>query len=96
LILDEATANLDYATERDIRNVLFASGAHPTTLVIAHRYSMVEIADHVIVMQSGKVIDQGTVSELVDRGGWFAGFAAGRRGSPPQGHQQGTVIGVRA
>lgn len=76
MILDEATANLDYATESEIRRVLFASGTHPTTLVIAHRYSMVENADYVIVMEAGRIVDQGTVPELIARGGWFASFAA--------------------
>ena len=86
LILDEATANLDYATEKEIRKVLFAAGNHPTTLVIAHRYSMVEMADHVIVIDAGRIIDQGTVPELIARGGWFAGFAAGRRIATPHGN----------
>jgi ABC-type multidrug transport system fused ATPase/permease subunit len=86
LILDEATANLDYATEKEIRKVLFAAGSHPTTLVIAHRYSMVEMADHVIVIEAGRIIDQGTVPELIARGGWFAGFAAGRRIATPHGN----------
>jgi ABC-type multidrug transport system fused ATPase/permease subunit len=76
LILDEATANLDYATETDIRRAIFAPGPHPTTLVIAHRYSMVENADHVIVLDGGAVQDQGRVVDLIRRGGWFAGFAA--------------------
>jgi ABC-type multidrug transport system fused ATPase/permease subunit len=76
MILDEATANLDYATETGIRRAIFAPGSHPTTLVIAHRYSMIEHADHVIVMQAGNIVDQGGVAELIERGGWFAGFAA--------------------
>ena len=75
MILDEATANLDYAMEQELRHVLFAPGAHPTTLVIAHRYSMVEAADHVIVIDAGQIVEQGTVAELKARGGWFAAFA---------------------
>lgn len=81
MVLDEATANLDYATETEIRGALFAAESHPTTLVIAHRYSMVENADHVIVMEAGKIVDQGTVPELLARGGWFARFAASSGGS---------------
>ena len=79
MILDEATANLDYATESDIRGSLFAMTARPTTLVIAHRYSMVETADHVIVLDAGRVTEQGSVAELIARGGWFARFAASAR-----------------
>jgi ABC-type multidrug transport system fused ATPase/permease subunit len=76
LILDEATANLDYATESEIRRVLFAPGEHPTTLVIAHRYSMVEHADFVIVIDAGRIVAQGAVAQLLSRGGWFADFAS--------------------
>jgi ABC-type multidrug transport system fused ATPase/permease subunit len=76
LILDEATANLDYATEKDIRTALLHAPNRPTTLVIAHRYSMVEAADHVIVLDGGKVVDQGTPGELIARNRWFAEFAA--------------------
>jgi ABC-type multidrug transport system fused ATPase/permease subunit len=75
MILDEATANLDYATENEIRHALLNAPGHPTALVIAHRYSMVEGADHVIVMDGGRIVDQGTVPELMARGGWFARFA---------------------
>ncbi|HTU64562.1 MAG TPA: ABC transporter ATP-binding protein [Steroidobacteraceae bacterium] len=75
LILDEATANLDFATEREIRSALLESEDHATTLVIAHRYSMVECADHVVLLEAGRVIDQGTPAELVERNEWFAAFA---------------------
>ncbi|TAL02280.1 MAG: ABC transporter ATP-binding protein, partial [Rhodospirillaceae bacterium] len=59
LILDEATANLDYATETEIRHALLGQSLRPTTLVITHRYTMAEICDHVIVLQAGRVIAQG-------------------------------------
>lgn len=76
LILDEATANLDYATERDIRHAVLQRAPRPTTLVIAHRWSMVEHADHVIVLDGGQVRAAGTPAELIAAGGWFAEFAA--------------------
>jgi ABC-type multidrug transport system fused ATPase/permease subunit len=76
LVLDEATANLDYATEQEIRGALFAAPGRPTTLVVAHRWSMVERADHVIVLDGGQVAAAGTPAELVAQGGWFAAFAA--------------------
>jgi ABC-type multidrug transport system fused ATPase/permease subunit len=86
LVLDEATANLDYATEAEIRRAIFGDGPRPTTLVIAHRWSMVERADHVVVLDRGRVVEQGSPAELVDAGGWFARFAAGSRaGGPRQG-----------
>ena len=77
LILDEATANLDYVTEAGIRDALLKRGTHPTTLVITHRYAMAELCDHVIVLQAGRVIDRGTPAELLQRCEWFARFAAG-------------------
>jgi ABC-type multidrug transport system fused ATPase/permease subunit len=76
LILDEATANLDFATESDIRAALLHRADRPTTLVIAHRFSMVENADHVFVLDAGRVVEQGSVDELIAHGGWFARFAA--------------------
>lgn len=81
LILDEATANLDFSTESEIRKALLQRPDRPTTLVIAHRYSMVEDADHVVVIDAGRVVEQGTVEQLIARGGWFAQFAASAHGS---------------
>jgi ATP-binding cassette, subfamily B, bacterial len=75
LILDEATANLDYATETEIRHALLERVSRPTTLIITHRYSMAEICDHVIVLQAGRVIAQGTPAELNAANEWFAKFA---------------------
>ena len=76
LILDEATANLDYATETGIRRALLERASHPTTLLITHRYSMAEICERVIVLEAGSVIAQGTPAELVASCPWFAQFAA--------------------
>jgi ABC-type multidrug transport system fused ATPase/permease subunit len=76
LILDEATANLDYATESDIRHALLARAEHPTTLIITHRYTMAEICDHVIVLQAGVVAAEGTPADLLRTCPWFAQFAA--------------------
>ncbi len=85
LVLDEATANLDYATEAEIRRAILRRTDRPTTLVIAHRFSMVEDADHVYVLRDGVVAEHGSPSELIARGGWFADFAAAAAGSPPHG-----------
>jgi ABC-type multidrug transport system fused ATPase/permease subunit len=75
LILDEATANLDYATEAEVKTALNRMRRGRTTLIIAHRFSMVQDADHVIVLDAGEVVDSGTPHELMMRGGWFAHFA---------------------
>jgi ABC-type multidrug transport system fused ATPase/permease subunit len=76
LVLDEATANLDYATEGEIRDVLERMRGGRTTLVVAHRFSMVAIADQAIVLEEGRVSERGHPSELLRSGGWLARMAA--------------------
>ncbi len=75
LVLDEATANLDFATENDVRLALSKLSPRPTMLVIAHRYTMVKDAHRVFVLGEGRVIEQGSPDELISRGGWFADLA---------------------
>src|SRR5579859_2986389 len=75
LILDEATANLDFATEAEVKKTVKEVSKENTVIVIAHRYSMVKDADHVIVLSAGELMEQGTPTELVEKGGWFAKFA---------------------
>ena len=75
LILDEATANLDYATEAEIKKTINEIRKEHTVVVIAHRYSMVHDADHVIVLAGGEVLEQGSPKQLVAKGGWFTDFA---------------------
>lgn len=75
LILDEATANLDYATEAEVKKTVDEIRKENTVIVIAHRYSMVRDADHVIVLSQGKITEQGTPNELIEKGGWFSKFA---------------------
>ena len=76
LVLDEATANLDYVTENEVKQALSLLTPPPTKLVIAHRYSMVKDADHVVVLDRGRVLEQGAPAELIAAGGWFASLAA--------------------
>jgi ABC-type multidrug transport system fused ATPase/permease subunit len=75
LILDEATANLDYATEAEVKKTVEEIRKENTVIVIAHRYSMVRDADQVIVLSQGKITEQGTPDELNKRDGWFTKFA---------------------
>jgi len=82
LILDEATANLDYATELDVKAALDAMRLGRTTIVIAHRYSMVRDADRVIVLDGGRVVEDGPPSALLASGGWFARLAASAQEQP--------------
>jgi len=72
LVLDEATANLDYATELEVRGALEKISPRPTMLIIAHRYTMVKNADYVYVIKDGAVVEHGSPMELVAADGWFA------------------------
>ena len=76
LILDEATANLDYATEAEIRKTIDDIRRSTTILIIAHRFSMVRDADKAIVLDEGQIAEEGTPAELLQKDGWFAHFAA--------------------
>ncbi|MEJ2790952.1 MULTISPECIES: lipid A export permease/ATP-binding protein MsbA [unclassified Pseudoxanthomonas] len=72
LILDEATAALDNESERLVQNALQKLMPDRTTLVIAHRLSTIEHADKVLVLDQGRLVEQGTHAELLARGGLYA------------------------
>jgi len=72
LILDEATAALDTESERLVQDALNRLMPDRTTLVIAHRLSTIEHADQVLVLDQGKLVEQGTHAELLALGGLYS------------------------
>ncbi|MBV1915952.1 MAG: lipid A export permease/ATP-binding protein MsbA [Pseudomonadales bacterium] len=72
LILDEATSALDTESEKYIQQALERVMENRTTLVIAHRLSTIEKADKIVVMEQGKIIEQGTHTQLLEKDGQYA------------------------
>jgi ATP-binding cassette subfamily B protein len=81
LILDEATASLDIPSERQIQDALQTLLADRTAIIIAHRLSTVAIADRVLVMEHGRIIEDGTPEQLISGTGTFAQLHAAWRAS---------------
>ncbi len=71
LILDEATSSVDTRTEARIQKALLRLMAGRTSFVIAHRLSTIRDANHVLVIDDGEIVEQGTFRELLDKKGFF-------------------------
>jgi ATP-binding cassette subfamily B protein len=76
LLLDEATSALDAHSERMVQAALESAMRGRTTLVIAHRLATVQQADKILVLEHGRLVEQGKHAELVQLGGVYAGLAA--------------------
>lgn len=72
LILDEATSNLDIGTEREVNAAIRELQAGRTTLTIVHRLSTVQNADRILVLDQGRIVEQGRHAQLLARGGAYA------------------------
>jgi ABC-type multidrug transport system fused ATPase/permease subunit len=75
LILDDATSSVDATTEAEIKSGLREAMAGRTTFIIAHRLSTVSLADEVVVMDGGRIVDRGTHAELLDGCGFYREIA---------------------
>jgi ATP-binding cassette, subfamily B, multidrug efflux pump len=74
LILDEATSSVDTRTEVLVQKAMTALRSDRTSFVIAHRLSTIRDADLILVMEHGRIVEQGTHSELLERGEAYAGL----------------------
>ena len=75
LLLDEATSALDAESERLVQDALDRLMEHRTTIVIAHRLATVRAADRIVVMDGGRIVEEGTHASLSARGGLYARLA---------------------
>ena len=75
LLLDEATSALDAASERLVQQALERLMQNRTTLVIAHRLATVRAAQRIVVMDQGRIVEDGTHTSLIERGGLYARLA---------------------
>jgi len=84
LLLDEATSALDNASERAVQESLARLRQNRSVLVVAHRLSTIRHADRIVVMDQGRVVEQGDHDSLLRAGGFYARLLASGAGALPE------------
>ena len=72
MILDEATSSVDTRTEVQIQQAMDNLTSGRTSFIIAHRLSTIRNANHILVMNHGDIVEQGTHEQLLEKGGFYA------------------------
>jgi ABC-type multidrug transport system fused ATPase/permease subunit len=79
IVLDEATSSLDNISEKAVQEAIENISRHTTVLVIAHRLSSIQHADKIIVLEKGKIIEEGSHEQLVGKGKLYSQLYADKK-----------------